>query len=150
MPTLSELPPEILYMIVQELRSPYIRNTGPSIYSLLYVSQQFRNLALDVYYGYASSTWDTEVYTRKLKRIRQLDATALANQRFRKLAYENYNSDEDFMQAYIQIFRAEPYNRDQALATMAAEKIMKSTTRLREYHKRRRLDYSPDDTICGG
>lgn len=138
MPSLTDMPDEILYMIVKELRSAYTPDTGSTIYSLLYVSQQLQGLALDVYYG-CGSLREPENYAKKLYKVRRRDATALSNQHYRKLAYKDYDSDQDFMNAYVQVFMAEPYNRDRSVAIMAAGRVMSFTTSLREFTKRRRL-----------
>lgn len=138
MVSLTDMPDEILYMIVRELRSAYTPSTGSTIYSLMYVSQHLQDLAVEVYYGNGSLK-ESDSYAKKLCKVKKRDATALSNQHYRKLAYKDYDSDEDFMNAYVQIFMAEPFNRDRSVAVMAAKRVMSFTTSLREYAKRRRL-----------
>lgn len=50
MPTLTTLPAEILHKIVQNVNEAYnIYDRDPTIFSLLYVNQQLRDIAIDVY-----------------------------------------------------------------------------------------------------
>lgn len=121
---LNTLPSEILYSIIKSLHVSYYRDLDPSVFALLHVNHRLRHLTVRTLMGDYGTEWSEARSSLETATVLRSEVHALAKATQWSLNRISFQTENEYLEAYVDYFMSGKFGREYDLAVEAAREVV--------------------------